>query len=179
MEGNEVSSVSNDELSVDATGEDVIGMVALPSPKKYMASAVMSGVADNDCLALGGALCFDVESSEVEGFVDKYAIEGWLRTDIPLACTHAWAWSNQCAVYDGELIRRPGAQLHDVCREFNEKVICGRERLRVDGLCPLGKSMFIHRTRGQVGYIEALCSMPCDRFDMWKGASCVDIAACM
>lgn len=55
-------------------------------------------------------------------------------------------------------------------REGNE----GLERLRGDFLCPLGESMFLHRTRGEKDYPEDLWETPDVRLDASRGAPYVD-----
>lgn len=67
-----------------------------------------------------------------------------------------WAWSNQYSCRDENVVKRRGENIANVPREFYEKEIRGLKRKRTDVLCPVGESMFLHRTCGEVGPLESL-----------------------
>lgn len=62
----------------------------------------------------------------------------------------------------------------DVQREFCEKVMHGLDRLRSETLCPGQEGMFLHRTRGEVEYLESLSEIQEERLEAWRGAAYVD-----
>lgn len=51
------------------------------------------------------------------------------------------------------------------------------ESLRAETLCPKGKSMFKHRTKGEVGYLDTFRGIPVGLLWAWWGAACVHPAA--
>lgn len=83
LQRNEFSTVSSDDFLVDTAENDEMITVELPSGKEYAASDALSGVSTDDFLALRDAPWFDVEEFDIEGFVDKYATDGWLPRNIP------------------------------------------------------------------------------------------------
>lgn len=83
----------------------------------------------------------------------RYAVNNWLLGDMPLDCTRTWAWLNQFAGHDADLVRLFGNSLADVRAEFSQNGIGGIERLLADFLCPPGKLMFINRTSGEIDYL--------------------------
>lgn len=100
-----------------------------------------------------------------------------MPSDVAFEWTPTRSWRNQFACYDGDLVRRRGEKLSDVHAEFCEKVVRGAEQMHTEMLCPLGESMFIHRTRGEVHYLECLRAIPTELLNSWRGASTIDLAA--
>lgn len=75
----------------------MISTKALPSGKEFTAPDVFENVDPDDSITLGGMPLFDIEALPVEGFVDHYAVDGWLPGDIQFEWTKTWCWCHQCA----------------------------------------------------------------------------------
>lgn len=85
---------------------------------------------DEDFRALDMMTWLYIEALDEEGIADRFDVGGWLPDSVPLEWTRAWAWSNQFACYDGDLIRSRGESMIDVRAEFCKKVLD-----RIDRLC--------------------------------------------
>lgn len=62
-------------------------------------------------------------------------------------------------------------------RYLCERLLRGLERLRTDVLCTVGKSMFVHRTKGEEVYLEAVRAIPDESLQACHVVSFVDPAA--
>lgn len=172
----ELSSTSNEiVLSADAAAVDA--KILLQSGKEYMAPALLHNVDVDDFLSLGGAPWFDIEALEVEGFIDRNAIDRWLPGEVSLEWTRSWAWRPQCACHDDVLVPRRWTTLKDVRKPFCDKMCPGLESLNTEVLCPVEESIFVHPKRGGIEYIECLREIPEEHLEAWRSATCLDPSA--
>lgn len=59
-------------------------------------------------------------------------------------------------------------------RDFRDKLLRSIERLRSKVLCPVNESMFIHRTQGDIDYLDELYDRLAERLNASHGG-CVSI----
>lgn len=101
----------------------------------------------------------------MDGFVNQYAIDGYLSGDISLEWTASRCWCNQYACSYNDFIRRRGDGPAALRREFYEKNIRGLERLRTEVLCPVGEAILVHRTLDEIEYIKVIHDIPDERLE--------------
>lgn len=74
---------------VDESTSEVVSVKVLPTGKEFVAPSAFADVEADNFAVLGSAPWFEIDALAVEGFVDQYAMDGWLPGDIPLE----WTWS--------------------------------------------------------------------------------------
>lgn len=67
-----------------------------------------------------------------------------------------WAWKNPFLWREDDLVRLLGESLRQVHKDVCEKVLSDIDHMHSDTFLYVEDSMFVHRTRGELGYLEAL-----------------------
>lgn len=108
--------------------------------------------------------------------MDQDAVDGWIPGDIPLKWNRSLSWRNEDACADRDVVSRRNERFSACRQDFSEKVTRGLERLRTEILCPVGKSIYVNCTLGELNCLQALQEIPEERLNTWSGVACVDPA---
>lgn len=112
LDEKEEGEVVEDAEIADAGESKMVEIISLPSGKEYPTPAAYDNLDSDYFTSLGSVPWFNTEAlGALNVLLTDMRLTGGYTSEIPFEWTRSWAWGNQCACDDEELVKRRGERL--------------------------------------------------------------------